>query len=171
MLMIMKKFEINAFSLEEAKSKALEMGVSVIKNVTKSFKNEKPVDFDLFAEEMLKKNKIDNATGVGCIVVLEAGSTDTRERPYELINNVTEGALTKKRVFEILKKSDGTLVATGETKGDAIRAAKNVMKNIKEDLVCKQVYRVVGSHELAFELKYVPSVRTKEGKYIVFGNC
>lgn len=167
----MKKFEINAFSLEEAKSKALEMGVSVIKNVTKSFKNEKPTDFDLFAEEMLKKNKIDNATGVGCIVVLEAGSADTRERPYELINNVTEGALTKKRVFEILKKSDGTLVATGETKGDAIRAAKNIMKSIKEDLVCKQVYRVVGAHELAFELKYVPSVRTKEGKYIVFGNC
>lgn len=171
MLMIMKKFEINAFGLEEAKAKALEMGISVIRNVTPSFRNEKPVDFDLFAEEMLKKNKIDNATGVGCIVVIEAGSADTRERPYELINNVTEGSLTKKRVFEIMKKSDGTLVATGETKGDAIRAAKNAMKNVREDLVCKQVYRVVGSHELAFELKYVPSANTKEGKYVVFGNC
>lgn len=169
--MIMKKFEINAFGLEEAKAKALEMGISVIRNVTPSFRNEKPVDFDLFAEEMLKKNKIDNATGVGCIVVIEAGSADTRERPYELINNVTEGSLTKKRVFEIMKKSDGTLVATGETKGDAIRAAKNAMKNVREDLVCKQVYRVVGSHELAFELKYVPSANTKEGKYVVFGNC
>ena len=167
----MKKFEINAFGLEEAKAKALEMGISVIRNVTPSFRNEKPVDFDLFAEEMLKKNKIDNATGVGCIVVIEAGSADTRERPYELINNVTEGSLTKKRVFEIMKKSDGTLVATGETKGDAIRAAKNAMKNVREDLVCKQVYRVVGSHELAFELKYVPSANTKEGKYVVFGNC
>lgn len=171
MLMIMKKFEINAFGLEEAKAKALEMGISVIRNVTTSFRNEKPVDFDLFAEEMLKKNKIDNATGVGCIVVIEAGSADTRERPYELINNVTEGSLTKKRVFEIMKKSDGTLVATGETKGDAIRAAKNAMKTLREDLICKQVYRVVGSHELAFELKYVPSANTKEGKYVVFGNC
>lgn len=171
MLMIMKKFEINAFGLEEAKAKALEMGISVIRNVTTSFRNEKPVDFDLFAEEMLKKNKIDNATGVGCIVVIEAGSADTRERPYELINNVTEGSLTKKRVFEIMKKSDGTLVATGETKGDAIRAAKNAMKTLREDLICKQVYRVVGSHELAFELKYVPSANTKEGTYVVFGNC
>lgn len=171
MLMIMKKFEINAFGLEEAKAKALEMGISVIRNVTPSFRNEKPVDFDLFAEEMLKKNKIDNATGVGCIVVIEAGSADTRERPYELINNVTEGSLTKKRVFEIMKKSDGTLIATGETKGDAIRAAKNAMKTLREDLICKQVYRVVGSHELAFELKYVPSANTKEGKYVVFGNC
>lgn len=171
MLMIMKKFEINAFGLEEAKAKALEMGISVIRNVTPSFRNEKPVDFDLFAEEMLKKNKIDNATGVGCIVVIEAGSADTRERPYELINNVTEGSLTKKRVFEIMKKSDGTLVATGETKGDAIRAAKNAMKTLREDLICKQVYRVVGSHELAFELKYVPSANTKEGTYVVFGNC
>ena len=171
MLMIMKKFEINAFGLEEAKAKALEMGISVIRNVTPSFRNEKPVDFDLFAEEMLKKNKIDNATGVGCIVVIEAGSADTRERPYELINNVTEGSLTKKRVFEIMKKSDGTVVATGETKGDAIRAAKNAMKTLREDLICKQVYRVIGSHELAFELKYVPSANTKEGTYVVFGNC
>ena len=171
MLMNMKKFEITAFSLEEAKAKALEMGVTVIKNVTQSFKNERPVDFDLFAEEMLKKNKIENATGVGCIVIIEAGSTDTRERPYEFVNNVVEGPLAKRRIFEVLKKSDGTLVTTGETKGDAIRAAKKLMKNLKEDLICKQVYRVLGAHELAFELKYVPSVNTKEGKYVVFGNC
>lgn len=171
MLMIMKKFEINAFSLEEAKAKALEMGISVIKNVTTSFKNEKPVDFDLFAEEILKRNKIDNTTGVGCIVVIEAGSADTRERPYELINNTVEGSLTKKRVFQILKKSNGTLVAECETKGEAIRAAKNAMKSVREDLVCKQVYKILGSRELAFELKYVPSVNTKEGKYVVFGNC
>ena len=166
----MKKFEIKAFSYEEAKAKALENGITIIRNVTPSFKNEKPVDFDAFAQSMLKKNNIDTATGVGCIVVMEAGSSDTRERPYELMNNIVEGSLSKKRFFEVRKKSDNSLVAEAETKGEAIRLAKNCMKNLREDLICKQVYRVLGAHELAFELKYVPSANTKEGRYIVFGN-
>jgi hypothetical protein len=166
----MRKFEIKAFSYEEAKAKALENGMTIIRNVTPSFKNEKPVDFDAFAQAMLKKNNIDTATGVGCIVVMEAGSSDTRERPYELVNNIVEGSLSKKRFFEVRKKSDNALVAEAETKGEAIRLAKNCMKNLREDLVCKQVYRVLGAHELAFELKYVPSANTKEGRYIVFGN-
>lgn len=166
----MKKFEIEAYSFDEAKAKALEMGMTVVKNVTPSFKNEKPVNFDDFAERMLKKNHIDTATGVGCIVVLEAGSADTRERPYEYINNVVEGQLRKKRIFEVRTKATDRLVAEGETKGDAVRAAKAVMKELREDLICKQVYRVLGSHELAFELKYVPSSNTKIGRYVVFGN-
>lgn len=167
----MKKFEINAFSFDEAKAKALEMGITVVRNVTPSYKNERPVDFDAFAEAMLKKNHIDTATGVGCIVVKEAGSADTRERPYEFVNNVTEGSLTKKRVFQVIKKADDTVVAEADTKADAARAAKNAMKTLREDLVCRQIYRVDSAHELAFELKYVPSTNTKEGTYIVFGNC
>lgn len=171
MLMFMKKFEINAFSFEEAKQKALDLGITIVRNVTMSFKNEKPEDFDAFAEAMLKKNKLENTTGVGCVVVMEAGSADTRERPYEVINNNVEGSLTKKRVFEIRKKSDGLTVGEAETKGQALREAKKLMKDLREDLVCKQVYHVLGDKELAFTLKYVPSVRTKEGRYVVFGNC
>lgn len=167
----MKKFEINAYSFEEAKAKALEMGITVVRNVTPSFKNEKPVDFDDFALAMLKKNHIDTATGVGCIVVKEAGSADTRERPYEFVNNVTEGSLTKKRVFQIVKVSDNSVVTEADTKADAARAAKAAMKDLREDLVCRQVYRVDKDHELAFTLKYVPSNNTKMGTYVVFGNC
>ena len=44
------------------------------------------------------------------------------------------------------------------------------MKEVKEDMYCRQLYKVVGDKGLAFELKYVPSVKTKEGRYIVFGN-
>jgi len=167
----MKIFEIKAFSLEEAKEKAIKLGITVIKNVTISFNNEKPVNFEEFANNILAKKKLDSATGVGCIVVKEAGSADTRERPYEFINNVVQGKLTKKRVFEVLKKSDETIVAQCDSKAKAIRTAKNMMKALKTDLVCKQVYRVVGNKELAFELKYTPSANTKEGTYIVFGNC
>ena len=168
--MFMKKITINAYSFEEAKQKALEVGITVVRNVTPSFKMENPVDFDVFAQQMFEKNKLTNATGVGCIVVSEAGSADTRERPYEFINNVTEGQLTKKRVFEIRTVSDDTLVAEAETKVEAARLAKAAMKTAKQDLVCKQVYRVDNDHALAFSLKYVPSSNTKLGTYIVFGN-
>lgn len=167
--MFMRKFEIEAYSFEEAKQKALEAGITVVRNVTLSFKNSTD-DFDTFAQAMLAKHKLENTTGVGCIVVEEPGSADTRERPYEFINNITEGSLSKKRIFEIRTKSDDTLIAEAETKVEAARLAKAAMKKVKEDLVCKQVYRVDKEHELAFSLKYVPSANTKLGKYIVFGN-
>ncbi|MDD7757425.1 MAG: hypothetical protein PUJ51_23540 [Clostridiales bacterium] len=166
----MRKLTIKAYSFDEAKQKALEEGITVVRNVTPSFKKENPVDFDVFAQQMLEKNKLTNATGVGCIVVSEAGSADTRERPYEFINNVTEGQLTKKRVFEIRTASDDTFVAEAETKVEAARLAKVAMKTTKQDLICKQVYRVDDDHALAFSLKYVPSSNTKLGTYIVFGN-
>ena len=54
--MFMKKFEIKAFSYEEAKLKALENGITIIRNVTPSFKNEKPVDFDAFALNLAIKS-------------------------------------------------------------------------------------------------------------------
>lgn len=166
----MRKMTINAYSLEEAKAKALEDGISVVRNVTPSFKDKNPVDFDAFAQEMLEKNKLNKATGVGCLVVVEAGSADTRERPYEFVNNVVDGTLTKKRVFEVRTVKDDKFVAVAETKSEAARLAKAAMKTLREDLVCKQVYRVDKEHELAFNLNYVPSSNTKLGTYIVFGN-
>ncbi len=166
----MRKFEINAYSFNEAKEIATsQYGLTVVKNVTPSFKSLNPVDFDTFAQDMLDKNKLTEATGVGCIVVKEAGSADTRERPYEYVNNIIDGHSSKKRVFEI-KTIDGEFVAEAETKGEAARKAKVVMKDFKKDMVCKQVYRVDKDHELAFTLKYVPSANTKLGTYIVFGN-
>ena len=166
----MRKFEINAYSFNEAKEIAVsQYGLTVGKNVTLSFKSLNPTDFDTFAQEMLDKNKLTDTTGVACIVVKEPGSADTRERPYEYVNNVVEGPLSKKRVLEI-RTIDGEFVAEAETKGEATRKAKAAMKDFKKDMVCKHVYRVDKDHELAFTLKYVPSAKTKLGTYIVFGN-
>lgn len=166
----MKKFEINAYSFDEAKNKALELGLTIVRNVTPSFKKEHPVDFDEFAERMLAKNHLENANGVGCVVVLEAGSADTRERPYEYINNTVEGALKKKRVFEVRTVKEDKLIGEAESKNEAAKLAKSAMKDIREDLYCKQIYKILGDKGLAFDLKYVPSANTKEGRYIVFGN-
>ena len=54
----MRKFEINAYSFEQAKEMAISLyGLTIVKNVTPSFKKLDPKDFDAFAQEMLEKNK------------------------------------------------------------------------------------------------------------------
>lgn len=168
--MFMRKIEINAYSYNEAKEKALELGMTVVRNVTPTYKKERPVDFDEFAERMIAKNHLENTAGVGCMVVLEAGTADTRERPYEYINNSVEGKLIKKRIFEVRTVEGDILIAESENKGQAAKDAKSAMKEVKKDMYCRQVYKVLGDKGLAFELKYVPSANTKEGRYVVFGN-
>lgn len=170
----MKKFEIKAYSLEEAKAKAAEMGITVVRNVTQSWKNtESPIadkDFKVFALDMMEKQHLTSAEGVGLIVCMIPGSKDTRERPYKFINNVTEGKKQVERVFEVRRKDTDALIATASTKADAEDAAKAAMSSVKTDLYCEIVYRVKEGKALAFELDYTPSVNATLGTYVVFGN-
>lgn len=170
----MKRFEINAFSIEEAKAKAQELGLTVVRNVTMSWKNagspSTDKSFKMFAVDALQKAHLTNAEGVGLLVVVTAGSADTRERPYKYTNNVVEGKKSIERVYEIRRKDDGTVVGTASKKSDAEKLAKSLMTDVKADLECVIVYHVVDGKDLAFTLDYVPSVSTKMGTYIVFGN-
>lgn len=172
--MSMKKFEIKAYSLEEAKEKAVEMGMTVVRNVTQSWKNaNSPIsdkDFKIFAVDMLEKNHLASAEGVGLVVCFVPGSKDTRERPYKFINNVTEGPKQVQRVFEVRRKDNDELIATASKKVDAEDAAKNAMCSVKSDMYCEIVYRVKEGKSLAFELDYTPSVNATLGTYVVFGN-
>ena len=170
----MKRFEINAYSLEEAKTIAAEMGLTVVRNVTQSWKNAgSPVtdkSFREFAVDSLAKNHLASAEGVGLLVVVTPGSADTRERPYKYVNNVTEGKKNIERVYEIRTKRDGTVVGTASKKADAEKLAKSLMSDLKTDLECVIVYHVTEGKDLAFTLQYTPSTNTKQGSYVVFGN-
>lgn len=171
----MKKFEIKAFSLEEAKEKALKCGLKVVKNVTMSYKNADAPDinsdlFKTFAEEMFTKNKLDDTTGVGLIVVVEPGNADNKARPYKLIDNKPKGTIEKKRVFEIRLANSDKLVGEADSKNEAIRKAKELMSEYKENMVTRVIYRVLGEKGIAFKLDYFPSINTNEGTYVVFGN-
>lgn len=170
----MKRFEINAYSLEEAKAKAAEMGLTVVRNVTQSWKNAgSPItdkSFKEFAVDSLAKNHLANAEGVGLLVVITNGSADTRERPYKYTNNVVEGKKAIERVYEIRRKDTGVVVATSDKKADAEKKAKSLMNDLKTDLECIIVYHVLEGKDLAFTLEYTPSANTKEGTYVVFGN-
>jgi hypothetical protein len=169
------KYEINAFSMDEAKQKAAEMGLTIVKNVTPSWKNSNcPAfgtnDFKKFMVEMLDKKRLAAATGVGLIVATENGSADTRQRPWTFNNNVKEGSRATKRYFEVRTK-DGNLVGDYEKKGDAVRAAKAAMSDLKQDMYCDIVYRVIDPDmAVAFTINYTPSVKAKMGTYVVFGN-
>lgn len=172
--MIMVKYEIKAYSLEEAKEKAAEMGLTVVRNVTQTWKNAgSPLtdkDFKTFAVDVMAKNRLTNTEGVGLIVAFTPGSKDTRERPYKFNNNVIEGKRSIKRVYEIRLKDTDELVGEADVKGDAIDLAKSLMVKYKKDMVATIVYRVTEDKDVAFTLDYVPSVTAKEGTYVVFGN-
>lgn len=169
------KYEINAFSLDEAKQKAAEMGLTIVNNVTPSWKKaDCPTfgtnPFKVFMVDALEKRRLTATTGVGLIVAIENGSADTRQRPWTFNNNVKEGSRATKRYFEVRTK-DGNLVGSYEKKGDAVRAAKAAMVDVKQDMYCDIVYRVVDPDmAVAFTLDYTPSVKSKMGKYVVFGN-
>lgn len=171
----MKKFIIEAFSTEEAKQKALNMGLNVVRNVTNSWKaNDCPdcnsEDFKQFAETQFEKHKMTDTTGIGFIVVVESGTKDTRKFPYEFVDNKVKGQIEKKRLFEIRLAESDKLIGEAETKGDAIRTAKELMCKYKQDMITKVVYRVLGDKGVAFKLNYAPSQNTTKGKYVVFGN-
>lgn len=170
----MKRFEINAYSLEDAKTQAAELGLTVVRNVTQSWKNAgSPATdktFHDFAEAMLEKNHLTVAEGVGLLVVTSPGSADTRERPYKYTNNVVEGRKQTEKVYEVRRKDTGALIASAAKKDQAEKAAKAAMSDVKADMECTIVYRVKDGKELAFTLDYVPSASAKLGTYIVFGN-
>ena len=170
----MKKFEIKAYSLEEAKEKAVGMGLTVVRNVTQSWKNAKsPIsdkEFKIFAVDMFEKHRLTEAEGLGMIVCVVPGSQDTRKRPYEFVNNVVEGKKQVERVFEIRRKDTDELIATAPSKAKAEEAAKEAMVAVKADMYCEIVYRIKEGKALAFELKYAPSTSAVLGTYVVFGN-
>jgi hypothetical protein len=170
----MKRFEIKAFSMEEAKAKAADLGMTVVRNVTMSWKNAgSPTtdkSFKEFAIDSLQKNHLASAEGVGLMVVVAGGSADTRERPYKYTNNVVEGRKNIERVYEVRRKDNGAVVLTASKKDEAEKKAKKAMVDLKTDLECVIVYHVTEGKDLAFTLDYVPSTNTKEGTYIVFGN-
>ena len=83
MLMTMKIIEIEAFSLDEAKTKAVEQGLTVVKDVTRRYTNAgSPEDVESFAKEQFEKDKMTDTTGTAYIVTKVKGSADTKERPY-----------------------------------------------------------------------------------------
>lgn len=175
MFLRMKKYEVSAYSLEEAKATALsEYGLKVTQNVSQSWKNVgSPVsgkEFEGFCIDMLDKKRLTDVEGVGLVIVITPGSKDTRERPYKYKNVTNEGKRQMERVIEIRLKATDEVVGTAKNKGEAEKLAKKLMLTYKQDMVAVIVYHVKDGKETTFELDYTPSQSAQKGRYIVFGN-
>lgn len=174
--MVKKEFEV--YSYEEAVAAAEAEGFKVIRNKTNSWKNAgSPIGdaaLKTFANEQLAKEKLTAVPGVGFIVVVANGSKDTRERPYSYENVITDGRMETERTYEVRRVDNGELVVSlagdGATKDAAIKAAKEVMCDVKADMNIEVVYRVKDGKNVVGHLKYVPSINAQKGRYIFFGN-
>ena len=122
----------------------------------------------------MEKEKLVSVPGVGFIVVVAPGSKDTRERPYTYENVITEGRMATERTYEVRRADNHELVVSlageGATKDAAIKAAKEVMTDVKTNLDIEVVYRVKDGKNVVGHLKYAPSVNAQKGRYIFFGN-
>lgn len=58
--------------------------------------------FKAFAAEQLK-SKTRGAAGVGCYVIIEAGVSDSRERPYKVISVSNEGTRKYQTVYQVVE--------------------------------------------------------------------
>ena len=174
----MIKREFEAYSYAEAVEAAEAAGFKVNRNKTASWKNAgSPIsskDLKDFCAEQLAKEKLTDVPGVGFMVVVSAGSKDTRERPYVYENVITEGRMETERTYEVRRADNGALVVSlageGATKNAAIKAAKEIMSDVKVDLNIEVVYRVKDGKNVVGHLKYVPSINAEKGRYLFLGN-
>ncbi len=170
----MKKLEIKAYSLEEAKEKSLQQGIEVVQNVTKSWekagepKNE--IALRQFAADQLERLRLGNNESLGIMIVMDKGVKNTLKFPYKIHNKVTDGKRTTKRVVEIRLKSNDKLVGEADSKKLALEVAKELMNEYQEDMYATVVYRVQGGQDVVFEMEYVLSSKANEGTYLVYAN-
>lgn len=174
--MIRKEYSV--YSYDEAVAAIEAEGYKVIRNKTASWKNAgSPVsdkDFKVFATAQMEKEKLSEVPGVGFVVVVAAGSKDTRERPYTYENVVNEGRMSTERTYEVFRTDNGEVVVSlsgeGATKDAAIKAAKEAMTEVRADMDIRVVYRVKEGKEIVGHLKYTPSANAECGRYVFVGN-
>ena len=171
-----QKLEVCAFTKEEAKA---QLPFEVMKDATQAYKNWKKNHEGGITEKDIKEFCLDylakhtkNVKNAGCMITIEAGAADTRERPYK-VNDVKneKGKRKYKTTYEIIDDTTGEILGTTqETKAKAKEIAKDLYKKgLKHNTTCRYTHQVVEGEPIAFKAKYAPSKATRQGKYIAFG--
>ena len=117
-----------------------------------------------------KNTKFTN--GNGCMITIEAGQADTRERPYTIENVKGEGKRKPTKAFQIVDNDTKVILATVfGTKDDADKAIKTLYteKDYKGNCTCEIIYKITEGEPIASKGFYTPSKNAKLGTYIAFG--
>ncbi len=166
----MKKIEIQAHSLEEAKLFAFQQGVTVVQDATKSWRRAgSPIltkELDIYAADFLEEKGMFDFKDAGIIITVSPGVEDTKKNPFKINSTRRKGRCRLTRTIEIRTKEGNTLLGTAHNKTEAIALAKDLIKKYQKDMYGKTVYY---SDDIDFEMEYAPSIRTQLGQYIVFG--
>lgn len=183
--------EANGYSREEAyASTGFGADFEMLKNATQAWKKAgSPIDkkkLTQFLTEYAAKQKL-----LGAYIVVDPSANDTRERPYTIINEVTDGKRKFKRFYAVyeaeLKVSTSTttdengeekksynakVVNTGvvcgkaDKKDEAFAIMRDLIKTTKKNYVVKIQEEVVEGKEFAGYGVYTPAKSAKSGKFI-----
>lgn len=128
---------------------------------------------EAFADKHLN-DKLKGASGIGYSITIEAGSADSRERPYKVTNVVTNGQRKWKSVYQGLINvaedgTGGTIVLTRDTKNEAEDAAKEYVTANRTKVTVRLAKSVTEGQATAMVVDYAPAKKTKLGTYIFFG--
>ncbi len=168
-----KKVEVKGFTKQEAIAEA---PFQVIRDATQAWKSAgKPITEkalkEFCADYLAKHTKY--AAGIGCSITFEAGSADTRERPYTVKDIKNEKGKRKyKTGYQGINPETGEILFTNfDTKNKAIEMAKELYTkaNYKGNISCDYIKGVSEGESKAFEVIYTPSKSAKQGTYICFG--
>lgn len=164
--------EVKAFTKAEAIEKA---PFQILKDATQAWKNAgKPMTgskLKEFMAEYLEKNT-KFTMGNGCMIVIESGQADTRERPYTIENIKGDGKRKPTKAFQVVDNETKVILGTVfGTKDDAEKFVKTLYteKDYKGDATVEIVYKITEGEPIAMKSKYTPSKNAKEGTYLVFG--
>ena len=110
----MRKLEIQAYTLDEAKIDAFKQGITVVQDATRSWKKSgSPVltkDMNIFAADFLEQKGMFDFEGAGIIITIKSGTKDTRKKPYKVISSRRKGRCKLYRTIEIRLKRNHEVV-------------------------------------------------------------
>lgn len=172
-----KKLEVTGTTKMEALEKA---PFFIQGDATQAYKNWRAKQTNGVTEKDVKQFCLDylakkskNAPNVGFSITVEAASSDTRLRPYRVVDIKNEKGKRKYvTTYQLIDKVNGNVLAeTNETKAKAKELAKKLYTDhgYRGNLVCTYTKQVVEGEPVAFEVEYAPSKSAHVGTYLVFG--
>lgn len=184
--------EAQGFTKEEAfATTGIDAEFAMLKNATQAWKKAgSPLGKELskFLAAYSAKQKL-----IGAYIVVDNSSADTRERPYKIVNEITDGKRKFKRSYAIVEAelkvsttkttdeegnekevTNVKVLSTGATEGKAdkketaMQLMRDIIAETKKDYVIKIVEEVVEGKEFAGYGIYTPSKSAKTGKFVFF---
>lgn len=168
-----KQVEVKGYTKNEALK---QVPFQVIKDATQAWKNAgKPLTGNALKEFMSEYLRVNTkfAAGIGCSITVEAGTADTRERPYTIYDIKNESGKRKYKtgIQGVNPETGEILFVNFENKAAAKEAAKALYTEggYRGNIHATYVKEVVEGETGAFDVEYTPSKSAKVGTYLAFG--